>query len=68
MTVTLASCKSTMGLQPQCTCWENTVVPQLLQSFSAPTASCTFGSTPATPLQLDALLPTGNLGILVSLM
>lgn len=68
MGVTLPSFKSTMDLQRQCTCWGNTVAPHLLQSFSVPTAPCIFGSTQTTPLQLEVLLFSGNLGILVSLM
>lgn len=68
MSVTLTSFKSTMGLQPQCTCWGNTVAPHLLQSFSVPTTPCIFGSTQTTQLQLEVLLFSGNLEILVSLM
>lgn len=68
MSVTLTSFKSMMGLQRQCTCWENTAAPHLLQSFSVPTTPCIFGSTQTTPLQLEVLLFSGHLGFLVSFM
>lgn len=61
LTVTLTSFKSTMGLQHQCTCWENTVVPTLLQSFSVPTIPFIFGFTQITPLLLEVLLFSGTL-------
>lgn len=68
LTVTLTSFKSTMGLQRQCTCWENTVVLTLLQSFSVPTIPFIFGFTQIMPLLLEVLLFSGILEILVSLM
>lgn len=68
MTVTLTSFKSMMVLQHQCTCWENTVAPHLLQNFLVPTTPCIFGSTQTMLLQQEVLLFGGNLRILVSLM